>query len=48
MKVEITKSDNSKEIKYAINDVVVWWNLLDYFKFDISSFSSESRKNKYI
>jgi NAD kinase len=23
MKVEITKSDNSKEIKYAINDVVV-------------------------
>ncbi len=37
MKVEIIKSDASKEIKYAINDVVVWGNLLDYFKFDINS-----------
>ncbi len=44
MKVEIIKNDASKpawqfvrEIKYALNDVVVWWNMLDYFKFDLSS-----------
>ena len=37
MKVEIVKNDSSTEIKYAINDVVVWGNMLDYFKFDINS-----------
>lgn len=37
MKVEIVKNDLSKEIKYALNDVVVGWNMLDYFKFDIDS-----------
>lgn len=37
MKVEIVKTDTQKEIKYALNDVVVWWNLLDYYKFHISS-----------
>ncbi len=37
MKVEILKTDMQKEIKHAINDVVVGGNLLDYFKFDISS-----------
>ena len=37
MKVEILKNDSSTEIKHAINDIVVWWNMLDYFKFDIES-----------
>lgn len=37
MKVEIIKTDTSIEIKHAINDVVVGWNMLDYFKFDIDS-----------
>ena len=37
MRVEVVKQDNQREIKYAINDVVVGGNLLDYFKFDISS-----------
>ncbi|MCX6824450.1 MAG: hypothetical protein NT085_04985 [candidate division SR1 bacterium] len=37
MKVEILKMDAQKEIKYAINDVVIGGNLLDYFKFDITS-----------
>lgn len=33
MQVEILKKDTSKEIRYAINDVVVGGNVLDYFKF---------------
>lgn len=37
MKVEILKQDNQREIKYALNDIVVGGNLLDYFKFDIAS-----------
>jgi len=37
MKVEIIKINFSKEIKYAINDIVIWWNMLDYFKFDLNS-----------
>jgi len=37
MKVEIVKTDMQKEIKYALNDVVIWWNLLDYYKFHVSS-----------
>jgi len=37
MRVDIRKTNNEEEIKYALNDVVVWWNILDYFKFDISS-----------
>lgn len=37
MKVEIIKADASREIKYALNDVVVGWNMLDYFKFDLNS-----------
>ncbi|MCX6825521.1 MAG: hypothetical protein NTY80_04870 [candidate division SR1 bacterium] len=36
MKVEILKKDNQKEIKYAINDVVVGGNVLDYFKFFVN------------
>lgn len=39
MKVEIIKSDLQREIKYAINDVVVGGNVLDYFKFFIDSAS---------
>lgn len=37
MRIEILKQDNQREVKYAINDVVVGGNLLDYFKFDITS-----------
>jgi len=37
MKVEIIKNDGSRQIKHALNDVVVWWNMLDYFKFDLES-----------
>jgi len=37
MKVEIIKNNGSREKKYAINDVVVGWNMLDYFKFDVDS-----------
>lgn len=37
MKVEILKQDNQREIKYALNDVVIGGNLLDYFKFDVAS-----------
>ena len=37
MKVEIFKKDTKKEIKYAINDVVVGGNMLDYYKFQINS-----------
>jgi NAD+ kinase len=37
MKVEMIKTDTSKEINHAINDVVVGGKLLAYFKFDISS-----------
>ncbi len=36
MQVEILKKDTQKEIKYAINDVVVGGNVLDYFKFFIN------------
>ncbi len=43
MKVEIVKNDSSTEIKYAINDVVVWGNMLDYFKFDINSTQIKKR-----
>lgn len=37
MKVEILKNDAQKEIKYAMNDVVIGGNMLDYFKFDVQS-----------
>ncbi len=37
IKVDIVKTDASREIKYALNDVVVGWNMLDYFKFDLNS-----------
>jgi len=37
MKVEILKTDTQKEINYAINDVVVGGNMLDYYKFQITS-----------
>lgn len=37
MKVEIIKNNTEKEIKYAMNDVVIGGNMLDYFKFDIQS-----------
>ena len=37
MKVEMVKTDTQKEINYAINDVVVGGNLLDYYKFQVSS-----------
>lgn len=43
MKVEIIKNDLSVEIKHAINDVVIWWNILDYFKFDINSQQIKTR-----
>lgn len=36
MQVDILKKDMQKEIKYAINDVVVGGNVLDYFKFYIN------------
>lgn len=36
MKVEVLKKNTQKEIKYAINDVVIWGNVLDYFKFYIN------------
>jgi len=37
MKVDMLKKDMQREIKYAINDVVVGGNLLDYYKFQITS-----------
>ncbi|HBB04360.1 TPA: hypothetical protein DCZ39_05730 [Patescibacteria group bacterium] len=37
MKVEIIKTDTQKEIIYAINDVVIGGNVLDYYKFHIDS-----------
>lgn len=37
MKVDILTTDAQKEITYALNDVVVGWNLLDYYKFHITS-----------
>lgn len=43
MKVEVLKTDAQKEIKYAINDVVIGGNLLDYFKFDITSWQINKR-----
>lgn len=35
MKVDVLTNDYKNEIKYAINDIVIWWNILDYFNFDI-------------
>ncbi len=35
MKVDILTKDYQNEIKYAINDIVIWWNILDYFNFKI-------------
>jgi len=43
MKVDILKTDAQKEIKYALNDVVIWWNLLDYYKFHIESSQLDKR-----
>lgn len=37
MKVDISKTDGEVETKYALNDVVVGGNVLDYFKFDVQS-----------
>ncbi len=37
MKVEIVKKNEQQEIKYALNDVVVGGNLLDYYKIQITS-----------
>jgi len=37
MKVEIFKTNAQKEIHYAINDVVVGGNMLDYYKFQVNS-----------
>jgi NAD+ kinase len=37
IQVEILKNDDTREIKYALNDIVIWWNMLDYFKFDLDS-----------
>ncbi|MFA6255715.1 MAG: hypothetical protein WC606_00900 [Candidatus Absconditabacterales bacterium] len=37
MRVEMIKTDTQKKINYAINDVVVGGNLLDYYKFQITS-----------
>lgn len=36
MKVEILKKDTQKKIKYALNDVVIGGNVLDYFKFYVN------------
>jgi len=36
MQVNILKKNMQEEIKFAINDVVVWGNVLDYFKFYIN------------
>lgn len=43
IKVNILKKDGTEESKYAINDVVVGGNVLDYFKFDISSLQINKR-----
>jgi len=37
MKVEVSKTNAEKEIMYALNDIVVWGNILDYYKFQITS-----------
>lgn len=37
IKTEIVKTDRKKEIRYAINDIVVGGNILDYYKFQIHS-----------
>lgn len=43
MKVEILKTDTQTDIKYALNDVVVGGNLLDYYKFHITSSELDKR-----
>lgn len=37
IKVEILKTDKNIEINHAINDIVIWGNMLDYFKFDVDA-----------
>ncbi len=37
MQVDILKADTATERRYALNDIVVGGNLLDYYKFQITS-----------
>ena len=37
VKVEVTTNNGKKYDLYAVNDIVIWWNILDYFSFDIQS-----------
>ena len=37
MKVEIMKKNGEEEVKYALNDVIIGGNILDYYKFQISA-----------
>ena len=37
MQVDILKTDRTTDRKYALNDVVIGGNLLDYYKFQITS-----------